>query len=216
LVPIRAAIYDALSPYLDAESSVFLSGIGTASPAKFLAEMKEKRALSKLDGRTEALFAKALGICSKADRRKLLLNYLGFPFFDMATLPMLQGEGLDEFDPIKVDRIAPDDAVSIRSGGAAATLKGIEFNSFGAFFSRAYRENDYLWGRLHGAERMIDIIQSTLSSGLPDAVIADFKRRLFLSILDEEEGRLKHIPKLFEELRGEIAAGPLAKFAPRS
>jgi patatin-related protein len=216
LVPIRAAIYDALSPYLDAESSVFLSGICTASPAKFLAEMKEKRALSELDGRTEALFAKALGICSKADRRKLLLNYLGFPFFDMATLPMLQGEGLDEFDPIKVDRIAPDDAVSIRSGGAAATLKGIEFNSFGAFFSRAYRENDYLWGRLHGAERMIDIIQSTLSSGLPDAVIADFKRRLFLSILDEEEGRLKHIPKLFEELRGEIAAGPLAKFAPRS
>ena len=33
--------------------------------------------------------------------------------------------------------------------------------SFGAFFSRAYRENDYLWGRLHGAERLIDIIDPT-------------------------------------------------------
>src|SRR3546814_6138718 len=64
--------------------------------------------------------------------------------------------------PIQVDRIAPDDARSIREGGAEATLKGIQFNSFGAFFSRAYRENDYLWGRLHGAERMIDIIVSTL------------------------------------------------------
>jgi hypothetical protein len=32
-----------------------------------------------------------------------------------------------------VDRISPDDAVAIRSGGAAATLKGIQFNSFGAF-----------------------------------------------------------------------------------
>ena len=47
-------------------------------------------------------------------------------------------------------------------GGVAATLKGIEFNNFGAFFSRSYRENDYLWGRLHGAERMIDIMLSTL------------------------------------------------------
>ncbi len=87
------------------------------------------------------------------ERRILLRAYLGFPYYDIATLPLLQGEGLDEYDPIKVDRISPDDAVSIRKGGAAATLRGIEFNSFGAFFSRAYRENDYLWGRLHGAER---------------------------------------------------------------
>ena len=43
-----------------------------------------------------------------------------------------------------------------------ATLKGLQFNSFGAFFSRAYRENDYLWGRLHGADRLIDITLSTL------------------------------------------------------
>src|SRR3546814_3431754 len=94
---------------------------------------------------------------AKADRRQLLHAYLGFPFYDLATLPLLQGEGLDEFDPVKVDRIAPDDAATIRGGGAEATLKGIQFNSFGAFFSRTYRENDYLRGRLHGAERLIDI-----------------------------------------------------------
>ncbi len=80
------------------------------------------------------------------ERRVLMRAYLGFPYFDIATLPLLQGEGLDEYDPIKVDRISPEDATSIRTGGAAATLRGIEFNSFGAFFSRAYRENDYLWG----------------------------------------------------------------------
>ena len=99
---------------------------------------------------------------------RCLLAYLGFPYFDTATLPLLQGEGLDEFDPIKVDRIAPDDATSIRSGGAEATLKGIQFGTFGAFFSRAYRENDYLWGRLHGAERMIDITVSNSAAHRAD------------------------------------------------
>ncbi len=37
------------------------------------------------------------------ERRTLLRAYLGFPYFDIATLPLLQGEGLDEYDPIKVD-----------------------------------------------------------------------------------------------------------------
>ena len=131
---------------------------------------------------------------------------MGFPYFDTATLPLLQGEGLDEFDPIKVDRIAPDDAVAIRSGGAEATLKGIQFNSFGAFFSRAYRENDYLWGRLHGAERMIDICVSTLPATvrMKAGRVAAIKRAAFRAILDEEEPRLTAIPGLFASLRVEI------------
>jgi len=29
---------------------------------------------------------------------------------------------------------------------ASDTLRGVEFYNFGAFFSRAYRENNYLWG----------------------------------------------------------------------
>jgi hypothetical protein len=139
-------------------------------------------------------------------RRPMLLTYLGFPYFDVATLPLLQGEGMDEFDPIKVDRIAPDDARSIRAGGAEATLKGIQFNSFGAFFSRAYRENDYLWGRLHGAERMIDIVLSTLpeSIRLKPGRVAGIKRAAFLAILDEEEPRLTRIGALIASLRSEV------------
>jgi hypothetical protein len=119
---------------------------------------------------------------------------------------LLQGEGLDEFDPIKVDRISPDDAVAIRKGGTAATLKGIQFNSFGAFFSRAYRENDYLWGRLHGADRLIDITLSSLpgDSRPSGAEYAELKRRLFRAILAEEKDRLTAIPALFLELEREI------------
>jgi len=77
-------------------------------------------------------------------RRELLNAYIGFSFYDIATLPMVQDRALDESEPIKVDRISPDDANSLMSGGARECLKGTELGHFGAFFSRAHRENDYL------------------------------------------------------------------------
>ena len=171
-----------------------------------LERLSDSMDLTRLDAETDQRMAEALAALSKDIRREMLLAYLGFPYFDVATLPLLQGEGLDEFDPIKVDRIAPDDARAIRAGGAEATLKGIQFNSFGAFFSRAYRENDYLWGRLHGAERMIDIVLSTLPETvrLKPGRVAGIKRAAFLAILDEEEPRLTAIPGLIASLRDEV------------
>jgi hypothetical protein len=162
--------------------------------------------LKPLDEATDARLTEALSALPKDERRAVILVYLGYPFYDVATLPLLQGEGLDEFDPIKVDRVSPDDAVAIRAGGTTATLKGIQFNSFGAFFSRAYRENDYLWGRLHGADRMIDIVLSTLPENqrFPEEEVAEMKREAFRAILAEEKPRLTAVPGLFEELAREI------------
>jgi patatin-related protein len=164
--------------------------------------------LVHFDADTDEMLAKALANCAKANRRAPLLAYLGFPFYDVATYALLQGEGLDEFDTIKVDRISPDEAQSIRKGGARATLKGIQFNSFGAFFSRSYRENDYLWGRLHGAERLIDIALSTLPAGaeLPAPKIASIKKAIFTAILDEEALRCAAIAPLILQLRLEVGA----------
>jgi predicted acylesterase/phospholipase RssA len=166
--------------------------------------------LPGFDAGTDAALADGFAQCAKPARRELLLAYLGFPFYDVATYALLQGEGLDEFDTIKVDRISPDEAQSIRKGDATATLKGIQFNSFGAFFSRAYRENDYLWGRLHGAERLIDIIISTLPDThplpLPPQKVASLKQSIFNAILDEEALRCAAITPLIIQLRLEVAA----------
>ena len=85
-------------------------------------------------------------------------------------------------------------------------LKGVEFNSFGAFFSRAYRENDYLWGRLHGADRLIDIVASSVAGALTTEELGAIKRQAFHAILDEEEAQLPKVKVLIEELRGEIGA----------
>ncbi|WP_298091938.1 patatin-like protein [uncultured Sphingomonas sp.] len=209
---MRRAIYETLAAHLDRQR-------GTAHPAlrpavrswrgdagPLLDALATALDCRRLDDETDARLAEALAALPREPRRTLLLSYLGFPYFDVATLPLLQGEGLDEFDPVKVDRISPDDAVAIRAGGAEATLKGIQFNSFGAFFSRAYRENDYLWGRLHGAERMIDITVSTLppTVRMRPGRVAAIKRAAFLAILDEEEPRLTAIPALIASLRREI------------
>ena len=106
----------------------------------------------------------------------------------------------------QVDRISPNDATAIRRGGPHATLKGLQFNSFGAFFSRAYRENDYLWGRLHGADRLIDIVHSSVPADrrLAAERIAALKREAFRAILVEERGRLTAIEGLFADLEREI------------
>jgi predicted acylesterase/phospholipase RssA len=188
---VRDAVFKCLAPYIDLDAKPDLSVD-----------------LAALDTATDAAIAEALAMCPKDERRAPLLAYLGFPFYDVATLALLQGEGLDEFDTIKVDRISPEDAQSIRKGGVTATLKGVQFNSFGAFFSRAYRENDYLWGRLHGAERMIDIVASTVpaNAALSTETIAATKRALFDAILDEEALRCAHVTPLIVKLRAEVAA----------
>ncbi|MEP6341513.1 patatin-like protein [Parasphingorhabdus sp.] len=206
-------IYDCLALYIERETIEYLGDDfldlaeqAEQKPGAMLDGLARARDLTAADVTVDQKLAEALAVLPKKEKRSMLLAFLGFPFYDIATLPLLQGEGLDEFDPIKVDRISPEDARSIRKGGVAATLKGIEFNNFGAFFSRSYRENDYLWGRLHGAERMIDIMLSTLPEARqPDAEqTLGFKKTIFRKIVDEEEKRLTKIGPLIASLRKEI------------
>ena len=176
-------------------------------PGAALDQLASLLDLKRLDDEADARLGEALAGLPRSERKSLIVAYLGFPFYDIATFPLLQEDGRDEFDSVKVDRISPDDAVAIRKGDTAATLKGIQFNSFGAFFSRSYRENDYLWGRLHGADRLIDIVLSTLHEGeRPSAAaVAALKRDAFRAILAEEKGRLGAIAPLFDEIEREIA-----------
>src|SRR5262249_15998020 len=50
-------------------------------------------------------------------RREVLVNYLGFPFWDVLTFPMISAHEMGELNEILVDRISPQDA---------RTLKGFE------------------------------------------------------------------------------------------
>ncbi|NMN03984.1 MULTISPECIES: patatin-like protein [unclassified Novosphingobium] len=209
----RDVVYRAQALY-QARASLHGLGPGFAAsaavvredPGAVLAAIAARRDLARLDDEVDGMFVHALGAMDKALRRRFLHAYLGFPFYDVATLPLFQGDGLGEFDPVKVDRISPEDATAIRDGGTRACLKGIAFTHFGAFFSRAWRENDYLWGRLNGAERLIDMVCSTLDDPLDPALVDGFKRDAFLAILDEEEPRLRAERGLVPGIRGEVEA----------
>ncbi|MGY6551872.1 MAG: patatin-like protein [Erythrobacter sp.] len=209
----RARIYAILALYYQADDNAMLRddfrdrarGV-LEQPGAVLDFLEHERLLPETDFEAEAMLIAALEEMPKELKRRMLLTYLGFPFYDVATLPLLQREGLEEFNEVKVDRISPEDARSIREGGTSATLRGIEFYNFGAFFSRAYRENDYLWGRLHGAERLVDLVASTLPGNFPAARIAATKRAAFLAILEEEEIAGRCATDLVFALRDEVLA----------
>ncbi|MGB3752725.1 MAG: patatin-like protein [Parerythrobacter sp.] len=201
----RVAIYEILALYFDSDKAKLAGPIDAIGDAAGALDMLASASnLVAIDTKAEAMLSRTMQAMPQNLRRLVLLTYLGFPYYDIATLPLMRHEGLTEFDPVKVDRISPDDARSIRQDGARATLRGTEFYNFGAFFSRAYRENDYLWGRLHGAERMIDLVCSTLPDGLPDAECRAFKKRAFLAILDVEEDRFEAGSDLTETIRAEV------------
>ncbi len=209
----REAIYAILALYFAQEGGANLgddfaviAGNVMHDPGAVLDALAERRLLPEVDAEAEEMLAAALEAMPKELRRRVLLTYLGFPFYDAATLPLLQNEGLTEFQAVKIDRISPEDARSIRAGGTSETLRGTEFYNFGAFFSRAYRENDYLWGRLHGAERMIDLVASTLER-FDQADLAAWKRKAFLAVLDEEQDRLTAARGLVQQIRSEIERG---------
>ena len=139
-------------------------------------------------------------------RREVIVNYLGFPFWDVLTFPVTSGREIGELNEILVDRISPQDVRALKGFDGIASLKGVGFAHFAAFLSRAYRENDYLLGRLHALDRLIDIVCD--SAGIDPAhdeidVVA-LKQRGFTLILDAEEKHLVHSRELISALRRSV------------
>ncbi|MEQ9463150.1 MAG: patatin-like protein [Haliea sp.] len=138
--------------------------------------------------------------------REVLAAYFGFAHYDVLTFPMTQNRNLDALEEIKVDRIAVNDANTLRQGGARDLLKGVQFGNFGAFFSRRFRENDYLWGRLTAAERLVDIVGSSVPEAIAAGVDLDaIKKALFLAILKAEAPHLGEVSDLIKALETEAA-----------
>jgi hypothetical protein len=139
-------------------------------------------------------------------RREVLVNYLGFPFWDVLTFPMTSAGEIGELNEILVDRISPHDARALSGFDGIDTLKGIGFSHFAAFLSRAYRENDYLLGRLHAVDRLIDIVCDCAGSECTAKLdVPALKRKAFTRVLDAEEKHLGESRELIAALRRYIA-----------
>jgi patatin-related protein len=136
-------------------------------------------------------------------RRDVLVNYLGFPFWDVLTFPVMTWRQVGEFNKILIDRISPQDANTLTEFSGSGRLKGVGFAHFAAFFSRAYRENDYLLGRIHALDRLIDIVcnSARLDVNFERNSVLALKKRGFMQILDAEEKHLPNSAPLIAALR---------------
>jgi patatin-related protein len=193
-------------PEIDPAALLAVEGEQVALAMARLAELWD---LVEADRESDALMAEiSAADLPKAARQELLTAYVGFAFWDVVTFPLANWRDLGEFDEIRVDRISPDDATSIRAGGAKAVLKGIEFGHFGAFFSRAHRENDYLWGRLQGAERLVDLLYDAarLARAHEELDPRALKKRIFQIILAAERRHLTVSAALIDQIEREVAA----------
>jgi patatin-related protein len=141
-------------------------------------------------------------------RYDLRARYLGFPYWDATTYPVRMLSDVAELDEVKVVRVSPLDTTRLTNGKAAHAaekLHGVSLGHFGAFFKRSWRENDYLWGRLDGAERLLWLIGDTSDESAREA---------FSSIVAEEEPKLRKAGGLIRRVReyvdGEPVEAPLA------
>ncbi|TYC56320.1 patatin-like protein [Rhodobacterales bacterium] len=156
--------------------------------------------LADLDHLHDELFSDIAGSLLEKDlHTSLMQTYIGFGFYDLITFPVLQRNDFSEVTEILVDRISPNDANSLYSEGFE--LKGKSLNTFGAFFNRSWREHDYLWGRLHAADRLVSIVLSSAGeSALSPQDVDDLRANIFQTILQEERENLGSIPEEIERI----------------
>ena len=77
-------------------------------------------------------------------------------------------------------------------------LKGIPVHHFAAFFQAEYRENDYLWGRLDGAELILRMLYDVAKTHASEPIAASEEippdlAAALKAVLDTEDdlGRIK-------------------------
>jgi len=142
-------------------------------------------------------------------RREVLINYLGFPFWDVLTFSVTNWRDAGEFDEIRIDRISPEDSETFRGKEGLSELKGTDLGHFSAFFSRSFRENDYLLGRLNAVERLIDIIVDAANVDPAEIGIdvAALKARAIRTVLDAEAPYLGRIRDFIARWRTDSTTG---------
>ena len=159
-----------------------------------MAQLSDELDLKNIDHELDDIAGSSLNkSLPQAFRHEIMLHYVGFAFWDVLTFTLPEWRDIGEHDEIRIDRISPVDAVSLRAGTVNSTLKGAELRHFAGFLSRPLRESDYLWGRLDGAERLIDIVCEAASADSPlDPVdIKKIKNMAFYSVLDAEQKFLR-------------------------
>lgn len=124
--------------------------------------LRPLEALPEPSRRCEPLKLTELDEDVQAIREYLWRYFSQFDDFDQVGFPILFGTEVGEADVVDILRISPEDATSLideraerHKAGGRQKLAGSALHHFGAFLDQVWRQNDILWGRLDGAERLI-------------------------------------------------------------
>lgn len=211
---IKRQIYSMLEGYRSRWAATFFSPdiferlvtqpIDDMAITAFLDSVAREMALEDLDFEQDETFSLTLSILPQnALRITMFRAYVGYAFYDVLMLPMSNNADLMEIDEIRVARISPLDCADLQKEDGSQPLLGTRLYNFGAFFSRTARENDYIWGRLHAANRLVDFMLSAAGDDpLPaDFDLEGFRKRLYLSILETEAVHMEESKDLIASLR---------------
>jgi hypothetical protein len=142
-------------------------------------------------------------------RARLLSRYVGFPIWDLLIFPVIWLARLPQLTPISVQRFSPLDATCLTAvdgngtpkDDRSAKLDGTSIRHFGAFFEKPWRENDYLWGRLDGAELAMRLLgrQSAAPVDLTEPL-----RTAMTAILTAEQAGLGQIGPVCQALAAQV------------
>lgn len=138
-------------------------------------------------------------------RVEVTLRFFGFPFWDAMIYPFTALSEAGELHPLEILRVSPDDSTRLGLSTAKEKLQGVKFAHFGAFLKREWRENDYLWGRLDAAERLLGLVLR------PDQGFRaeDWEIKPALAaILADEKPVLTSVQPLIESLEKKVASLP--------
>lgn len=220
---LKTHIYDSIARYRQRWQPEFYRSAPISGDTDALMDTVAKQmALEDLDFDEDEMLAAAINAIDDEATRKMLFHaYVGFSFYDVLTLPMTAHTDLMEIDEIRVDRISPIDCnrqhITDEDPGAdeepqntvenGQELMGAKLFNFGAFFSRKARENDYIWGRIHAANRLVDFVADAAGTpGLMDDIKANkLRRKLALSIINAEAKHTVESEELIDQLRQKYA-----------
>lgn len=175
----------------------------------------------KMDGRKHySRFADVLSELPEWAQEALGKVLAAFPFIDIAIFPQMDAAGVSDLINVETMRISPQDATFLSQD--PKRLKSREMGAFAGFLYREAREHDLMWGRLDGAERLIELIFKAAANNsaagnahggaLPprlETLRRSFTRCALAVVLEEEGNRGgSRIGEVVEELKETLAALP--------
>lgn len=149
-----------------------------------------KTTLDKTTARMWSAFTEHTQGWDDGTKEKLVSRYVAFPLWDAFIFPTIALAPIPQFNPIAVARFSPQDAHYL-DGLRPHKLQGTAVHHFGGFLNASYRENDYLWGRLDGAEQCLQTLRAaTAGTNTGDAYDAHLRDALSAILTAEQQ----HLP----------------------